>query len=170
MQNIIDRHGLREDRWVLLRQEEDGQLPSSAPDDDIIVPLPAWLSMQSELLDRPGRTAVWLAPDHEPGQLQPSLNLLTLIAIDFPSFTDGRGYSIARLLRERYNYAGELRALGDVWQDQVQALWLVGFDSFEIKPGKPLPQGGLAGAAFSEHYQTSFRQPQPLFRRCISHD
>jgi uncharacterized protein (DUF934 family) len=63
---------------------------------------------------------------------------LPLVAVDFPAFTDGRGYSLGRLLRERYSYAGELRALGDVWVDLLHYLWQVGFNAFEIKDGKDL--------------------------------
>ncbi|TDR73547.1 DUF934 domain-containing protein [Paludibacterium purpuratum] len=169
MQNIIDQAGLRDDRWQLLRVEPGETLPEIAEDQDVIVPVTHWLADHARLGARQGRTAVWLAADGDPAVLQSTFNLLPLIAIDFPSFTDGRGYSSARLLRERYSYAGELRAIGDVWHDHLQALWLVGFDSFEIKSGKPLPQDIQAARPFSEHYQASFRQPWPLFRRCINH-
>ncbi|MBV8045915.1 MAG: DUF934 domain-containing protein [Paludibacterium sp.] len=168
MRNIIDRGGVRDDGWLLLRPDDAGALPPYADDADVIVPLTHWIAERGRFASRLGRTAVWLGADADPAALQTELNLLTLVAIDFPSFTDGRGYSSARLLRERYNYAGELRAIGDVWHDQLQALWLVGFDSFEIKSGKPLPTNANLVRPFSEHYQSSFRQPQPLFRRRIN--
>ncbi|HKH81267.1 MAG TPA: DUF934 domain-containing protein [Methylovirgula sp.] len=72
----------------------------------------------------------------EPGQrveaIADDLPYLGLIAIQFPKFTDGRGYSIARQIRERYNFTGELRATGDVLFDQLQFMARCGFDAFEI--------------------------------------
>lgn len=165
MRNII-KDGLPvDDRWLLLRPGEDGTLPPHDAGADVIVPLAYWLAGGGQ---RTGRTAVWLAPDDDPARLAGHLDGLTLIAVDFPAFTDGRGYSLARLLRERYSYAGELRAVGDIWHDHLQALWQVGFDTFEIKPGKPLDPCRTALQRFSEHYQSNYRQPLPLFRRSIT--
>ena len=70
---------------------------------------------------------VWLAPADDPGGARArTLASLPVIAVDFPAFTDGRGYSTARLLRERYGYTGELRAIGDVQRDQLHYLRQVG--------------------------------------------
>ncbi|XLM20135.1 DUF934 domain-containing protein, partial [Chromobacterium piscinae] len=76
-------------------------------------------------------------------------------------------YSLARLLRERYDFAGELRAVGDVWADLIHPLWQVGFDAFLIKDGKALNDGDCYNT-FSESYQVTYRQPQPLFRRRVT--
>lgn len=168
MQNIIKRGESAPDPWVLWRPEADEVQVPVLDSEDVIVPLQHWLPDPERWLARPGRSGVWLSPDHDPEQLKPWLNRLPLVAIDFPSFTDGRGYSQARLLRERYNYAHELRAIGDVWHDHLRALWLVGFDAFEIKPGKPLEPCATALESFSEQYQASYREPLPLFRRCIT--
>jgi uncharacterized protein (DUF934 family) len=167
MQNIIKDRQVIADDWQLLRLGETGALDEFEPHTPVIVPLAIWLAEPERWRQRPGPNAVWLASDDDPLNLAPYLGELTLIAVDFPSFTDGRGYSIGRLLRERYKYALELRAVGDVWQDQLQALWQVGFDSFEIKPGKPLAPSVKALESFSEHYQSNYRQPTPLFRRSI---
>jgi uncharacterized protein (DUF934 family) len=165
MQNII-KHGQRvDDAWQLLRLDSEGQLPAVADELNVVIPAAEWLAGIDFWQQRQGQTAVWLSPDFDPVQLQHQLQKLDLIAVDFPSFTDGRGYSIGRLLRERYNYDKELRALGDVWQDQLQALWQVGFDSFEIKQDKSLEACQHALKAFSDHYQSNYRQPLPLFRR-----
>jgi uncharacterized protein (DUF934 family) len=93
------------------------------------------------------------------------LSSLTLVAIRFPHFTDGRGYSTARLLRERYGYAGELRATGDVARDQLFCLSRVGFDTFELREGEDVGAALAAFGDFSEAYQSSVAQPQPLSRR-----
>ncbi|AUH49960.1 hypothetical protein CXB49_03485 [Chromobacterium sp. ATCC 53434] len=155
------------DGWRLLRPGDDGALPSVPSDEDVIVPLAAWLQDAVRWQNRPGRSGVLLSPDDDPALLEPHLAGLALIAIDFPAFTDGRGYSLARLLRERYDYAGELRAVGDVWPDLIRSLWLVGFDAFLIKDGKE-GEGGDDYNTFSDSYQVNFRQPQPLFRRRVT--
>jgi uncharacterized protein (DUF934 family) len=88
-----------------------------------------------------------------------------MIAVNFPQFADGRGYSIARLLRERYQWRGELRAIGDVLRDQLFYLSSCGFDAFELRAGQD-PRAALAAFNdFSDAYQSSVERPQPLFRR-----
>jgi uncharacterized protein (DUF934 family) len=87
------------------------------------------------------------------------------VAVNFPKATDGRGYSIACLLRQRYGFRGELRAFGDIWRDQLSFLASCGFNSFALRDGED-PQEALAAfGEFSETYQGSVARPQPLFRR-----
>ena len=87
------------------------------------------------------------------------------VEVSFPKFGDGRGYSIARLLRERYGYRGELRAVGEVVKDHLFYMESVGFDAFLLRDGED-PQEALAGfGVFSEAYQASVTRPLPLFRR-----
>lgn len=80
---------------------------------------------------------------------------LGLIGVQFPNFTDGRGYSTAYLLRKRLGWQGELRALGDILQDQLFALRRVGFDSFELRAGRDPHAAMRAFATFSGAYQHS---------------
>jgi uncharacterized protein (DUF934 family) len=90
---------------------------------------------------------------------------LPLVAVDFPHFADGRGYSTARLLRERYGYVNELRAIGDVLRDQLFALAEVGFDAFLLREGT---DGSVALAGFDDFggvYAPTAARPQPWFRR-----
>ena len=108
---------------------------------------------------------VWLAPDEDPAALAGDAARLPVIAIDFPQFTDGRGYSHARLLRERYGYTGEIRAIGDVLRDQLFFMQRCGFDAFAVRPDRD-PYDALKGLSdFSVTYQTGVDQPLPLFRR-----
>ena len=100
-----------------------------------------------------------------PAQLAPDVASLTLISVDFPQFTDGRGYSIGRLLRERYGYQGELRAVGDVQRDQLFYLTRSGFNAFVLRADKDPYKALTAHRDFSEAYQTAVDQPVPLFRR-----
>ena len=88
-----------------------------------------------------------------------------MIAVNFPQFTDGRGYSTARLLRERYGWKGEMRAIGDIQRDQLYYLSRCGFDSFLLNEGFDPQEALTAFNDFSEAYQTAVDQPVPLFRR-----
>jgi uncharacterized protein (DUF934 family) len=108
---------------------------------------------------------VVLEPADDPRAIADKLPGLKVVAVNFPKYGDGRGYSIGRLLRERYGYKGELRAVGVVARDHLQLLAQCGFDSFQLREGED-PAEALAGLAdFSESYQASAAQPVPLFRR-----
>jgi len=78
------------------------------------VPLAVWRSQRDALLGRAGGLGVWLDANDDPAHIAGDLAHFAVIAVNFPQFTDGRGYSIGRLLRERYGWRGELRAVGDV--------------------------------------------------------
>lgn len=118
-----------------------------------------------ELRAAQGAVGIWLAPDDEPADVLPLLPHAALVAVDFPVFTDGRGYSTATLLRTRYGWRGELRAVGDVLRDQLRAMRRVGFDSFALRAGRD-PHAALAAFDdFSESYQGAVDQPLPLYRR-----
>ena len=106
MPSIIKQGQLRPDDWNLLRQDENGQLPETAAGGNVIVPLADWLERRAFWRSHAARVGVWLSPDDDPARLLADLPELELIAVDFPAFTDGRGYSHARLLRERYAYRG----------------------------------------------------------------
>ena len=110
-------------------------------------------------------SALRLEPDADPASVAGRLQGVARVEVNFPKFTDGRGYSIARLLRERYGYRGELRAVGDVQRDQLHYLSRVGFDAFLLREGEDA-EGALAALGdFSEAYQSSVERPLPLFRR-----
>jgi uncharacterized protein (DUF934 family) len=79
--------------------------------------------------------------------------------VHFPQYGDGRGYSLAWLLREEYGWRGELRALGDVLIDTVHYLARVGFDSFVPKPGHDPVEALASLHAFTEHYQAAYPDP-----------
>ena len=144
---------------------EKGSIGSPPPDGDLIVPLALWVSERDALLLRPGRIGVWLDTDAEPEVIAQDLARIALIAIRFSKFADGRGYSLARLLRERYAYRGELRAIGDVLRDQLYYLSRCGFDAFALRADQNVEQAVAALDDFSETYQASVERPDPLFRR-----
>jgi uncharacterized protein (DUF934 family) len=162
MRQLIKDRVVVNDRWTLLR---DASTRADIVDGEpAIVPLPLWLVHRDDLLAR-GDTGVWLAPDDDLDALGTDIGRLPLIAVDFPHFTDGRGYSIARLLRESLGFRGELRAIGDVQRDQLFALAECGFDAFALRADEDAT-AALAGlAAFRAVYAPTARTPQPRFRR-----
>jgi uncharacterized protein (DUF934 family) len=106
-----------------------------------------------------------LEPTDDPAAFAAEVGRAGVIAINFPKFSDGRGYSIARLLRERYAYKGELRAIGEVARDHLYAMAHCGFDAFQLREGEDPQEALQAFGDFSEHYQATTAQPLPLFRR-----
>ena len=88
-----------------------------------------------------------------------------LIAVEFPKFTDGRGYSFARVLRSRVGYVGELRAVGQVLRDQLFYMARCGFDSFELVDGKDVDDALAAFRDFSVTYQPASDDDAPIWRR-----
>lgn len=135
----------------IIRQGKVSELPEA----EGIVPLAQWQ----------GERGVLLGTADDPHLLAGRLGEVSLIAVEFPQFTDGRGYSIARLLRERYGYKGELRAVGEVLRDNLFYLSRCGFDSFALSDQTRLDEAIEALSTFSEAYQASVERPQPLFRR-----
>ena len=167
MPQLIKHRTLIQDDWQLLERDSTGALPFCG---DVVVSLDLWMSERQALWFRLGRTGVCLETDANPAALAPDLARLELIAIRFASATDGRGYTLARLLRERYGYRGELRAIGDVQRDQLYYLSRCGFDAFALRAHQNPSEALSAFDDFSEAYQASVEQSQPLFRRRSNSD
>ena len=163
MQRIIKNNEVIDETWHLLPKDTNFDDISNC--DDLIVPLALWREHGPALRARDGGLGVWLDSDEEAEELGSDVANFQVIALNFPAFTDGRSYSNARLLRDRYNYTGELRAIGDVLRDQLFYLHRCGFDAFAIRADKD-PYEALEGLKdFSVTYQASTDEPQPLFRR-----
>ena len=161
MPQLIKSRALTDDGFTLVRDvAAPAELPDGVP---VIVPLSLWLAHRGALIAR-GDVGVWLAPADHPGAIADDIERLQVIAIDFPQFTDGRGYSNARLLRERYHYEGELRAVGDIGRDQLYYLAQCGFDAFVIPEGRDARGALAAFADFSDGYQSTTART-PWFRR-----
>lgn len=161
----VIRHGhVEPESWQFVGLEpEAGTEP--LPDGAIVVPLALWKAQRQILKSRGTPVGVWLKPDDDPAELAADVAGLPLIAVHFPKFTDGRGYSTATLLRKRYGYRGELRAFGDVGRDQLFYLKRVGFDAFGLAPHRD-PESAVASFGdFTLTYQGSVDDPQPLFRK-----
>lgn len=141
---------------------DGADLPESG---DITVSLDRYRELRASLKQRAGRVGVRLRSDQEAKQLAEFVPELSLIAVEFPGFKDGRGYTTARLLRERYGYQGELRAIGEVLRDQLFYMLRCGIDAFELKAGKDIDGALQAFKEFSVTYQGAADDPRPLFRR-----
>lgn len=154
------------DDWGLLRLDEgQGADAAIVPACKVIVPLAVWLAQRAALVDRLPDIGVWLAPDERAEALGLDVALLPLIAVDFPKFTDGRGYSTAYNLRARLGFKGQLRAIGDVLRDQLFSMRRVGFDAYATRPDRGIHDALKGLSDFSETYQASWDQKTPLFRR-----
>ena len=124
---LIKDDRLIDDPWTAAPDE--GPLPV---EERIIVSLERWQTARAELLARNGRLGIRLKSDQPPALIADDLASFDLVALEFPGFKDGRSYSYARLLRERYGFTGELRAVGQVLRDQLLFMNRCGFDSFEV--------------------------------------
>ena len=133
MAPLIDQHGLvLSDPWRCISIEEVGEACNPVTQ-HLILPTPLWFVHGQGLVDRGYSVGVWLGPEDEPEELAPTLESLPVIAVQFPTFTDGRGYSQGRILRERMGYGGDLRAIGDILRDQIYLLYKCGFSSFALR-------------------------------------
>ena len=168
---VIKNRQIIDDSWVPLAPDAT----AVPPEGDVIISLKLWNEAWSQagsdasgrapgFAGRSGKVGVKLRSSEVPEDIL-ALDQLPLIAIEFPSFTDGRGYSNARLLRDRFQYRGELRAVGDVLRDQLFYMARCGIDSFALKAGKDIEGALKAFDDFSVTYQASTDEPRPLFRR-----
>ena len=173
MKNLIRLHQgkallVADDPWLLIRNRSEAESAIGAGEQHLLLPRGDWLELQPDGVLQ-GKAisdyGLWLAADDEPEQLQPWLAVLPLIALDFPSFRDGRAYSHAYMLRTRLGWQGELRAVGDVLRDQLSHMRHCGMDAFAIREDKSAAEAlpGLNG--ISVLYGRSVSQPVPLFRR-----
>ncbi len=167
MAQLIKQGTATVDTWKTLEIAE-GETPETValPAGDVIFPVAVWLARKAEIISCHKRIGLLIQPDERVEDIAADLDYFIVIAVNFPKFVDGRGYSTASLLRQRYKYQGELRAVGDVLHDQLFYMQRVGFDSYALKDGKNAIYAIEAGfSTFSDAYQASTTQPQPQFRR-----
>ncbi len=143
---IVDRQ-IVADPWQTL--PDDAPAPDSG---DIIVSWDRWLADAATLRARSGRVGACCPSTVNPA-LSDALAGLSLIALSFPKFADGRPYTYARLLRQQRGFTGELRATGEVLRDQLLYLWRCGFNAFELSPGRDLTDALKAFDEFTVDYQ-----------------
>jgi uncharacterized protein (DUF934 family) len=154
---VLTRDGVwTADDWPVVREQDAAMTEGEA----VLLPLAQYLAQSQSAAH-----GVWLSPTDDPATLVPHLEAVPLIAIDFPVFNDGRGYSTAAVLRSRYRYRGDLRAIGDVLIDQLFFLRRVGFSSFLLRADQDRDRAVSALRTFSNAYQGAADDPLPAFRR-----
>ena len=146
MRHILRQHKLVEDNWRYLGEE-------AAESDALIVPWAQLRADPEKWLARSAPLGVRVAPADKVEELKEYLPRLSLVAVEFPTVTDGRGYSLGRVLRTRLNFQGELRAVGVVKQDQVFLQARCGFDSFELAAGENVEEATRALQRYTVAYQ-----------------
>ncbi|MBA3398171.1 MAG: DUF934 domain-containing protein [Deltaproteobacteria bacterium] len=156
---IIRKREITEDDFVHV--PDGAPLPEGGKP---IVTLARYTAERDALLARYSALGVRVPPDKLPSDI-PDLARLALVALEFPKFTEGRPYSIARQLRDRHGFEGELRAVGWVLRDQLRYMERCGFDAFELKPGKPLESALEAFGELQLTYQAAADDPRPIYRR-----
>jgi uncharacterized protein (DUF934 family) len=157
---LIDGERIVADDWTFI---EDATDVSDA--NRIIVPAAFAAAQAPSIFGDDREIGVWLPGDAEPDEIVGLLNRIKLIAIRFPSFNDGRGLSLAVLLRSRYGFVGELRAIGEVHEDLLHYMRRCGFDSFQLPDGRDPAVALAALHSLSDFYQGSVIDPRPAFRR-----
>jgi uncharacterized protein (DUF934 family) len=165
---IIKHREVVDDDWSVLKLAEDGTPETvDVPAGKIIVPLKVWQAQRERLLARAARRelGIWFASDELAQTVQDDLDKFAVVAVDFPKFTDGRGYSIAYNLRKRLGYTGELRAIGDVLRDQLFQMYRCGFNAYATRQDRNIHDALQGLTVFSETYQAAVDTPLPLFRR-----
>ena len=164
LERVIRRGRVEADAWRFLDATEAA---GPAPPGAIAVPLAAWLARREDWFAGRNPVGAWLSAEDDPAALKRDLEVLDLVAVHFPKYGDGRGYSTGVLLR-RYGFRGELRAYGDIGRDHLLQLSRCGFDAFTLGSGRD-PHAALA--AFDEltvRYQGSVDDPVPLFRKRLA--
>lgn len=140
MFKLIKNGSIINDEWKTIRLAE-GETPHNVklPVGPLLVPLSVWRARRVELIHREYEhgwpLGIWLSEAEDAEAIAHDLDDFTVIAIAFDRYSDGKSYSIARVLREKYGYSGELRAIGDVPRDRLAFQHQVGFDSFALRTG-----------------------------------
>ena len=151
-----------EDTWRFVGEDEGATEPVPADGGGVSYALSRFLQEAETLLDANYPIGVRLSPDDDPLALASYLDRLSLIEVDFPKYTDGRGYSHAQLLRRRLGYTGELRAVGHVLRDQLLYMHRSGFDAFSTSRAD-LASVLEALGEFSSFYQPAADGPRSVF-------
>ncbi len=165
---ITKQQRVGEDSWNYIAGEETAATSVDAliaEPGDLLVDWTLWLQHRQQLLQRGGRLGVKIDGDLDLAELAPDLDKLALVAVNFPSFADGRGFSQARLLRQSYGFKGELRAVGDVTWDRLRFMHRCGFDSFDIAEDRYSDAMFRAFSEISVSLQGAVDDPRPLYRQ-----
>lgn len=161
MPTLIKKTG---DRFVLVEDtfstvEAEGDVPAG----DVILPLARFLAEGDALIGEGRKVGVWVAPADAVEDLAYDLPRIAVVALEFPKFTDGRAFSSATLLRQRFGYAGEVRAVGAVLREQADFMVRCGFDAFAAIDGSSSQEWEAATKRHRHVYQRAADGRAPAF-------
>ncbi|NKB38166.1 MAG: DUF934 domain-containing protein [Gammaproteobacteria bacterium] len=160
---VIKDNKVIDDNWQIV---EGSAIESGLPAGDVILPFSVWQSNREAILSWNDRKlGLLINGEHDIDDLAGDLDHFNIIAIEFPAFKDGRGYSQARILRDHYDYSGDLRAVGDVLRDQLYFMQRCGISSFLIKEEKDIEDAIRGFSDFSVKYQTAADGAEPLYKQ-----
>ena len=165
MPRLIKNGELVDNPWAVVPRDEAVDEALGRGGDKLIVPAQLWLDHKDRLRASGKDIAVWLDSDQHPDLIAADLETLPLVGLNFPLFKDGRAFSHAVVLRTHYQYAGEVRAIGDVQRDLLFYMKRCGFDAFELAENVKTEDALSAFGDYRDNYQSTVEQPVPLFRR-----
>ena len=160
MPTLIKNNSIDDDDWQIV---QDGA--EAIDRTRVIVPAQYAVDHAAPLFSADREIGIWLEGDAELDHIVDLVDRVPIIAINFPAFNDGRGLSLAVLLRTRFGYTSELRAIGDVHTDMLHYLRRCGFDSYLLPDGRDPATALIALDSLTDFYQGSVMQPLPAFRR-----
>lgn len=160
MHQLLKDGAVVNNTWQLISADTD-----DLPQGDILISVSCWQAQRHNLANHAGAVGVWIDSNEEIEAFVATILDLPVIAINFPKFVDGRGFSLARLLRDRYGYSGEIRAIGQIIRDQLFPMQRCGFNAFAFETELDLVEASKSLGDFSDAYQVAVDQPEPLFKR-----
>ncbi len=152
MPKLLRLNGIDDDNWHFVAADNAGELPAGA----VLLPVQNWLEHRERWLPR-AHLGIWMDGDQNLDCIAADVPRFEVIAIRFPDFTDGRGFSLASLLRERLEFTGELRAIGQILREQLFYLKRCGFDSFQLPDEDDLEAAHACLYEFTTCYQSACR-------------
>lgn len=165
MSTLIKNKSICENDWQIILEEETSSALTTPG--KILISLELWFAHQSDLQQKisDGEVGIYLSSEKSINDLPENYLDAALIAIDFPKFVDGRGYTIARELRQKLAYKKEIRAVGEVLHDQINAMLRMGFNAFELSDEHNAESALLAFDDFQTNYQADVHQTLPVYAR-----
>jgi len=160
MPQLLKDGSIVDNSWQLVSADSE-----TVPEGNVLLSVRHWQGSRQTLSNHVGEIGLWLDSHEEIEPLADEIVDIPVIAINFPKFVDGRGFSAARLLRERYGYRGELRAIGQIIRDQLFLMQRCGFNAFQFSSEIDLAEASKSLCDFTDAYQVAVDQPEPLFKR-----
>ena len=162
---LIKDGRIAEDSWRTL--SDDQPVIGNGP---VIISFERWRDHKDALTRHNGPLGIRMKSDQPPALIADDVHRFDLIALEFPTLGDGRAYSYARLLRERHKFKGEIRAVGDVYKDQLFFMQRCGFSSFELPPDRDAENALGALKSYSVVYAPAADGAKPAYQQRESKD